>query len=165
MVKTAELIKETITVTQSGQWGPKVGNEYYGLNDPLTATDFKAGGTYDVLINQGKPTPKYPSGKKYICQIVGSIETKGQVGTPVYPFQSQGTTSSGRGQGMEKTIDVAKDAYWDKKNMDMRLGGLFHDAAQITASLVAVQGLTVVDALKTFDEVLTGVIASRERLG
>lgn len=68
---TQELLKETVTVAQVGQYGVRVGDEWYGVNDPLEPADFVGGKTYDVLIKRGKPSEKYPQGKKYITQVVG----------------------------------------------------------------------------------------------
>lgn len=71
MAKTADLIQETIKVDQAGNWGPRVGETWYGINEPLEAKDFVQGQTYNVLVKVGKPTPKSPHGKRYITQIVG----------------------------------------------------------------------------------------------
>lgn len=71
---TQELVKETITVRRAGDFGPQIGNEYYGVNDPLTPDQFKAGQSYTVLVKRGKPTEKYPNGKAYISQIIGTEE-------------------------------------------------------------------------------------------
>lgn len=74
MAKTAELIKETITIERNGNWGPMVGGVYYGLNEPLTKDNFVVGNNYEVLVKQSNPTPKYPTGKKYITQIIGEVQ-------------------------------------------------------------------------------------------
>jgi hypothetical protein len=71
MASTQEAIKESITVAQVGEFGIRVGDEWYGVNDPLESSNFVAGKTYDVLYKKGKPSEKYPQGKKYISQIVG----------------------------------------------------------------------------------------------
>lgn len=71
----ANLIKETIKVTAVGQFGPKVGNVWYSLNEPLTPADFIAGQTYEVLVRVSGPSQKNPmGGKKYISQIVSQSE-------------------------------------------------------------------------------------------
>jgi hypothetical protein len=68
---TMELIKETITIGQVGPYGVRVGDEWIGVNEPLSPSDFISGKTYDVLYRKGKPSEKSPGGKKYINQIVG----------------------------------------------------------------------------------------------
>lgn len=171
MGKTAELIKETILVSTSGQWGPKVGNEYYGINEPLTASDFVAGTSYEVLLNQAKPTAKYPNGKKYICQIIGQPTAVSTLGTSVK--QSGSVASSPvNAAGFIGITDKSPIAfpsangktYQDRKDDSMRIGGLFHDVAQVTAALIMSRGLDQKAALAAFDEVLDALIASRERL-
>jgi hypothetical protein len=74
-----ETVKETITIAQVGQYGIRVNDEWLGVNDPLTSSDFVPGSTYDVLVVTGKPTAKYPNGKKYVAQIVGSQNSAPQV--------------------------------------------------------------------------------------
>lgn len=71
MNSVKELAKETITVGQVGPYGVKVGNAWYGVNEPLEPKDFTTGGSYDVLVRTSKPTDKNPTGKKYINQIIG----------------------------------------------------------------------------------------------
>lgn len=72
MARTAsELEKETLSVAQVGEFGIRVGDEWYGVNEPLEPSDFVGGKTYDVLVKRGKPSEKYPQGKKYIAQVVG----------------------------------------------------------------------------------------------
>lgn len=68
---TQALLKESITVAQVGEFGVRVGDEWYGVNEPIESSDFVAGKTYDVLYKRGKPSDKYPQGKAYISQIVG----------------------------------------------------------------------------------------------
>lgn len=68
---TQDLLKETVTIAQVGEFGVRVGDEWYGVNDPVETNNFIPGNTYDVLYKKGKPSEKYPQGKKYISQIVG----------------------------------------------------------------------------------------------
>lgn len=68
---TQELLKETVTVAQVGQYGVRVGDEWFGVNEPLDPASFIPGKTYQVLYKRGKSSPKYPQGKAYISQIVG----------------------------------------------------------------------------------------------
>lgn len=68
---TQELLKETVTVAQVGQYGVRVGDEWFGVNEPLDPSSFIPGKTYNVLYKRGKASPKYPQGKAYISQIVG----------------------------------------------------------------------------------------------
>jgi hypothetical protein len=68
---TQALLKESITVAQVGEFGVRVGDEWYGCNEPIESSDFVAGKTYEVLYKRGKPSEKYPQGKAYISQIVG----------------------------------------------------------------------------------------------
>lgn len=59
--------KETITVTYSAKYGPKIGDVFYSLSPKsgLTPKNFEVGKTYQVLVYTSK------TGKKYINQIVG----------------------------------------------------------------------------------------------
>jgi hypothetical protein len=77
-----ETTKETVTIAQTGEWGVRVDDEWYGVNDPLSGSNFVGGNTYDVLVAKGKPSEKYPEGKKYICQIVGEPISAATVVTP-----------------------------------------------------------------------------------
>lgn len=74
MGRTVEAEKETIFIDQVGDWGPRSGDDWFGVNEPIEATDFVKGETYEVLIKRGKPTPKFPQGKKYIAQILGQVQ-------------------------------------------------------------------------------------------
>jgi hypothetical protein len=66
----SENIKETIIVTYVGQFGPRCGEQWYGLSPKsgLTKDNFEKGKTYQVLVYTSK------AGKKYINQIVGEQE-------------------------------------------------------------------------------------------
>lgn len=153
-MSVAELIKETIVVGRVGPYGVQVGNEWYGVNKPIEPKDFKIGVTYDVLLKVGK--------KKYISQIIGQAPEAETKATPV----------TGRGTSNDVTRDTTKsstetkptEAYWKDKNDSMKIGGLFHDVAQVTAALIMVNGATTVEAaLETFESVLDGIVAIREQ--
>lgn len=59
---------------------------------------------------------------------------------------------------------VVPQSVWDKKDKAIQTGGLFHDAAEITAALVMAHGLKTEQAIQTFEQVLTGVIAARTKI-
>lgn len=61
-------------------------------------------------------------------------------------------------------IIPAPSSVWEKKDASMKLGGEMHDAAEITAALIMAHGLKTPEALKTFDEILRGIIQVREKL-
>lgn len=151
------LTKETIVVEAAGKYGPKVNGVFYSLSTKsnLRPEQFQPGKTFDVLIYT---TPA--SGKKYINQIIGE-------GTPVVtsaplPSCSTVTIPNLTADVVTKTTD--KETYWKEKNDSQKLGGLFHDAAELTASLVMANGLKTPEALKAFEEVLSGIIAIRVKL-
>ncbi len=83
----SDLIKETVTVAQVGQWGVRIGDQWCGVNEPLEPSSFVPGNTYTILSRVGKPTPKNPQGKKYISQIVAdaapvAVNVATNVGAP-----------------------------------------------------------------------------------
>lgn len=154
MPNTAELVKETIVVQRSGQWGPQVNGVYYGFNNPLQASDFETGKTYNVLVKIGKATAKYPEGKKFICQIIGG----GTVAT-----DAASTCSIAVKTPAPTTTNAYIKNEQDRGN-SQKLGGLFHDAAQVVAALVTSQGLNAKAALETFSEVVNGIIDIRDKM-
>lgn len=167
MGNTAELVREIITVSQAGKWGPKVGNEYLGLNDPLTPEDFKTGATYEVLTKRGKPTEKFPAGKKYISQIIGGGTSNAgsnlNGGVPAFVAPVVVAKTEPNLLPVEKIVDE-KAAYWDKKDRAQCIGGIMHDTATIVASLVVTLGLGEQAAIDSFDRVLDKLLATRARV-
>lgn len=163
--KTLE--KEIIIVLQSGKWGPKIGNEYYGINDPLTPENFVAGKSYEVLISRGKPTEKYPAGKKYIAQIINEVASIGTTNVVQKTAEAFLRASDSARATADKAVSQTgdKEAYWDKKNQDMRLGGIMHDTAAIVAALVTVHGFTQEQAMVSFDQVFTNLVELRDKRG
>lgn len=163
MPKTLE--KETITVGRVSQFGVQVGQEWLGINTPLTPDNFKAGQVYTVLTSRGKATEKYPNGKKYVAQIVGEdiVKQAGPSLAQVGSIRTSETVSSVAGKVDYKTSET-KDAYWDKKNDSMKIGGLGHDTAAIVAALITVHGFSQEQALTSFEEVLNGIIEIRNKL-
>lgn len=89
---TVELIKETVTIGQVGPYGVRVGDEWIGVNEPLSPSDFISGKTYDVLYRKGKPSEKSPGGKKYINQIVGEGQATTVAKVPTVPSQTANKT-------------------------------------------------------------------------
>lgn len=55
----------------------------------------------------------------------------------------------------------AKSKYVDQST-SMKLGGLFHDAAQVAGAIIVAQGLDSVKALATFDTVLEHIVRARQ---
>lgn len=53
--------------------------------------------------------------------------------------------------------------YFEKKDESQKLGGLYHDAAQVAAAVIMAQGLTLDQALETFDKVLKHVVNTRNK--
>ncbi len=156
---TQDLIKEMVLVERVSQWGPQINGQWYGVNDPLEAKDFTAGQTYEILTKVGKPTPKNPQGKRYVAQIVGDGKSN--------PLASAGniapvSTVAGPKTAVSDEKMTKKD--WKAKDDAMRLGGLFHDVAQVVAAVVTVNGLTSEQALVEFEKVLTGIIIIRNKL-
>jgi hypothetical protein len=94
-MSTQALLKETITVAQVGEFGVRVGDEWYGVNEPVETNNFIAGKTYDVLYKRGKPSVKYPQGKAYISQIVGEGQatTAASIAKPQVAKQAAATVA------------------------------------------------------------------------
>lgn len=114
MAKTVELEKETLSIAQIGEFGVRVGDEWYGVNDPLEPSDFVGGKTYDVLIKRGKPSEKYPQGKKYIAQVVGeSVPTTAKTAT----------TSVASGVGDEKGTRILRQGVYQATLQSSALAG------------------------------------------
>lgn len=158
--------KETILVERSGQWGPQVNGEYYSVNAPLTPDMFKQGQSYDVLIKRGKPSEKYPTGKKYIAQLVRQAESQTKNSGPTVQATAGGVlshvpVSAPTTSYAAKADSTDKEKYWEDKNKSMLVGGLFHDAATLTAAIVSTNGLTEEQALESFKRVLDRIVAIR----
>ncbi len=75
----------------------------------------------------------------------------------------KGNDRSGPADMREQAAKVPQSV-WDKKDAAMKLGGEMHDAAEITGALIMAHGLKTEDAIATFEKVLAGVIAAREKL-
>ena len=58
------------------------------------------------------------------------------------------------------TFYKKKGVDWDKKDRNMMLGGIGHDAATVTAALV--EGGNVQDALKLHKELFEGMVKIRD---
>lgn len=101
-----DMIQETIIISAAGKFGPKVGNEYYGINDPLRPEQFETGKSYQVLMKRGKPTDKYPKGKAYISQIIGEL------GAPQTAPQTSPTPTKTVDSGTTVKVD------YDKRDTD-----------------------------------------------
>jgi len=99
MARTVELEKETLSVAQVGEFGIRVGDEWYGVNEPLEPSDFVGGKTYDVLVKRGKPSEKYPQGKKYIAQVVGenTPTTASKIATSAAPSSQSNNVNDAKG--------------------------------------------------------------------
>lgn len=154
------ITRETITIEAFGKYGPKANGGYFNWSQKsgLSDASVKIGGTYDVLVYQspGKKT-------RYINQIVGETPTANP--TPVVeaaPARIMEAPTKEVSSTKAKSDD--KEAYWAAKNDSQKLGGLFHDAAQITAAIAMSGGYDVAKALTAFEEVLNGVIKVRSKL-
>lgn len=153
--------RETIVVEQVGKYGPKVNGVFYSLSPKsnLRPEQFVAGRQYDVLIYTSVPSAKSAGGKKYINQIVN----EGPV-TTAAPVVQTALIAASPAAVTTSTATENKEAYWERKNDSQKLGGLMHDAADVTSALIMANGLKTAEALKTFDEVLAGIIAIRAKL-
>lgn len=150
MGRTIEAEKETIFVDGTGNWGPRSGEEWYGVNEPIEATDFVKGETYEVLIKRGKPTPKFPQGKKYIAQILGQVKlTAKDVTTSPLP-------SSAVSEVLADRIQTAKQVAEDKGVRILRQG--------ITQAVVQSPALASMDFDGTTEGYLTLVKAVSTQL-
>lgn len=125
--------KRTITVDAVGKFGVRHGDLWYGVK--------KENGKAVLELSSFKTGTEYDvlveawkPGKFNICQIVAEKGKGKPEGSPERP---------------------------DPRGDSMKVGGLFHDAAQITAALVMANQLKTADALKTFGEVLDGIVGIR----
>lgn len=140
-------VKETIVVEGLGKYGPKVSGKFYNLSKKsgLELKHFTPGHTYDVIVYTSA------SGTKYINQLVGEVVGAAAPAVEEAPVSNVSSTTD-------------KVAYWDKKNDAQKLGGLFHDAAQITAAIVMAEGANVDRALEIFGTVIDRVVEIRNRM-
>ncbi len=156
------ITRETLTIESIGKYGPRANGQYFSWSNKsgLSNDSVKVGQTYDVLIYQtpGKKT-------RYINQIVGEAAS-----APARTLEAKAHEQSATAVEAPKAGGIAgkpaadKEAYWAAKNDSQKLGGLFHDAAQITAAVAMSGGYDVPKALAAFEEVLNGVIAVRSKL-
>jgi hypothetical protein len=142
------LEKESIVVSRVGKFGVEVAGVWYGINKPLELTHFSSDTAYDVLIKRGPASDKYPEGKKYIAQIVGSA--------------AQAPIANKPAPAASPTTATGTDKYWQDKDSAIKTGAIFHDAAQVTAALIQTTGVNSTEqALKVFKEVLDGLTTLR----
>lgn len=129
-----------LRIDRVGPYGVQSNGVWYGVNRPLTPKSFVVGNVYGVTFKAGT------NGKQYI-----------DASSPItLPTEPSNITKA-------KLADTSPE-YWDQKNRSQLVGGLFHDAAQITASLVMTQNLNKDDTLKTFAAVFEALLEYRDSL-
>jgi hypothetical protein len=163
MVNAGTVEKEIITVTDvaEDQYGTFVrangkrygeGKFFKGMND------LKAGGTYEVEVYTG------PQGGKKIQKLISSHPID-------KPETVLGTTNNTVATGnvpplknlKPKSESMTKED-WSAKDRSQLIGGLCHDAAQITASLTVSQGMDKDGALEVYKDVLNQLINFRSEV-
>lgn len=145
----SSIAKETLTVTELGKWGPKVGNEYLSWSKNIKDSDkgkVVKGGTYllDLYIAD--------SGKRYINSVstvpdepafmtptnIGgmALDTAKLMARIVTDNKSSGEQkprNSFKAQGDQKSEAMSKDE-WAAKDRRISRQGVIQVAVQVTSS-------------------------------
>ena len=146
---------EKVTVTELSKYGVKVGAEYYNWSKQIKESEkgqVVPGGTYDMELYVAD------SGKKYINSVGGEfstlVVTKAQPKASVTPKVTP----------VAKTETMSK-AEWSAKDRSQLIGGLSHDAATLTASIIATMGeLKTADILVIYKDFLEGMLSIRNEV-
>jgi hypothetical protein len=145
---------EVVKIDRVGKFGPSINGKWYGLKKPLQPTDFIAGQAYEI-----ETEPWSKNGKSGINIM------KATPASSAAPSVSVGTAKAVEAMVDQGAKKEDKTEYWAAKNDSQKLGGLFHDAAQITAAIVTANGLSTDKALEEFKKVLSAVVEIREKIG
>lgn len=120
----------------------------FNKNVNVPVTDLEKGGVYEFELSIAD------NGKRYVNKVLslqegGAVPPKAAVKGKKKAASNVTTTGDG------------KEAYWVAKNDSQKLGGLFHDAATITAAII--QSNPEYDVVEEFNKVLNIVIDARKK--
>lgn len=147
---------ELLTVEVVGKYGPKANGMWFGLKKPLKSSDFEVGQTYEV------ETEEWGNSTKGGLNIVSMRVYEGEKSTTTRT-RSTRTARPSVTDPEKKTTPPSTNHGADRERSQM-IGGLAHDAATITNSLVIVNGGTEEQAIATFEKVLKRLVAIRDNI-
>jgi hypothetical protein len=157
---------ETVKVTQLSKHGFFADKQGYYWSKQLKE-DAKVGITPGVTVNMEIYTAD--SGAKYVNKVLNAVET---ADVPVINrdkvSQREVTTKVSNKPVKEETKldNTMSKAEWSAKDRSQLIGGLSHDAAQLTAAFAAMfpDIATTEDALKLYKDFLVGMLKIRDEV-
>lgn len=158
---TTQLVK--VTVDELSKFGFKTNGRYVNYSKQLSEKD-KA-----IVVPGAQFEAEFyvaDSGKEYLNKVVHVLKSndvpEGQPKAtsrsikPVAPVEKKEAPKASESTAMSK-------AEWQAKDRSQLLGGLFHDASTLTASLMNINGVTTpLEAVSLFEAVLYGLLKVRE---
>ncbi len=159
----ATTVKERIKIAELTKFGFKVGTEYVNFSKQLPEgdkTNVVPGAELDVELYVAD------SGKRYLNKILSGIaaqSVKPAVAMAAPEVKAEVPAKKAfvpKFQKKDESTTMSKSE-WQAKDRSQLLGGLCHDAAQLTLAAVTV-GASSEDVLKMYKAMLDGVIALRE---
>ncbi len=164
-------VKERIKVDELSKFGFKVGAEYVNFSKHLPEgdkTNVVPGAEFEAELFVAD------SGKRYLNKIIGgSTKPYSSLvsGAEQHPHVDEVKLAAEKAKKpfmpkFQKKEEVASDkmskSEWQAKDRSQLIGGLSHDAAAITASLVACTAVD--DPLKLYKSLLEGMLKIRDEV-
>lgn len=122
----------------------------FNKNVNVPVTDLQTDGTYEFELSISEKT-----GKKYVNKVLSLGTTGVETAVNQEPRTTSSTSSTGK-----------SPSYWAAKDESQKLGGLFHDAATLTAAVLSLmtQQETESKMHDVFNHALEVVITARKNL-